>query len=63
MAKKQKKKIKKTKKSEFYELKAGALERKNKSCPKCGAGVFMAEHENRFSCGKCSYTEWKTKAK
>lgn len=32
---------------------------KNKSCPKCGAGVFMAEHKNRFHCGKCGYTEFK----
>ncbi|MEM2131594.1 MAG: 30S ribosomal protein S27ae [Candidatus Woesearchaeota archaeon] len=32
---------------------------KNKVCPKCGPGVFMAEHKNRISCGKCGYTEFK----
>lgn len=32
---------------------------KNKSCPKCGPGVFLAEHANRVSCGKCGYTEMK----
>ncbi|MEM3374522.1 MAG: 30S ribosomal protein S27ae [Candidatus Woesearchaeota archaeon] len=32
---------------------------KNKTCPKCGPGVFMAEHKNRISCGKCGYTEFK----
>ncbi|NTV23403.1 MAG: 30S ribosomal protein S27ae [Nanoarchaeota archaeon] len=32
---------------------------KNKTCPKCGAGVFMAEHKNRSSCGKCGYSEFK----
>ncbi|MCL4383641.1 MAG: 30S ribosomal protein S27ae [Candidatus Marsarchaeota archaeon] len=32
-----------------------------KSCPKCGSR--MAEHENRFSCGKCSYTEFKNNKK
>jgi ubiquitin-small subunit ribosomal protein S27Ae len=32
---------------------------KKKTCPKCGAGVFMAEHKNRISCGKCGYTEFK----
>ena len=30
---------------------------KNKSCPKCGAGVFMAQHKNRITCGKCHYME------
>ncbi|MFH2020320.1 MAG: 30S ribosomal protein S27ae [archaeon] len=32
---------------------------KRKSCPKCGSGVFMGEHKNRTSCGKCGYTEFK----
>jgi len=32
-----------------------------KSCPKCGPGVFMAEHKDRTSCGKCGYTEFKKK--
>ncbi len=30
-----------------------------KFCPKCG--VRMANHNDRFSCGKCGYTEWKKK--
>lgn len=32
---------------------------KNKSCPKCGPGVFMADHKDRVACGKCGYTEKK----
>ena len=32
---------------------------KNKSCPKCGPGVFMADHKDRLACGKCGYTEKK----
>lgn len=32
---------------------------KNKSCPKCGEGVMMAEHKDRTTCGKCHYTEFK----
>jgi len=32
---------------------------KKKTCPKCGPGYFMAEHKNRFACGKCGYTEFK----
>jgi len=33
--------------------------KKGKYCPKCGAGVRLAEHKNRSSCGKCGYTEMK----
>lgn len=33
---------------------------KNKSCPKCGPGTFLANHKDRDSCGKCGYTEKKT---
>ena len=28
-----------------------------KNCPKCGAGVKLAEHKNRRSCGRCGYFE------
>ncbi|MEM0147816.1 MAG: 30S ribosomal protein S27ae [Candidatus Micrarchaeaceae archaeon] len=30
-----------------------------KACPKCGSR--MAEHADRYSCGKCGYTEFKEK--
>ncbi|MEM4389194.1 MAG: 30S ribosomal protein S27ae [Candidatus Micrarchaeia archaeon] len=33
--------------------------RKRRACPKCGAGVRLAEHQDRFSCGKCGYMEAK----
>ena len=46
-------------KKDYYEIKDDKVERKKKSCPKCGPGVFMAEHEDRVSCGKCGYTEFK----
>ena len=29
----------------------------SKFCPKCGAR--MAEHSDRFACGRCNYTEWR----
>lgn len=32
---------------------------KNKSCPKCGDGTFMANHKDRNTCGKCGYMEKK----
>jgi small subunit ribosomal protein S27Ae len=45
-----------TKMSEIYQIKDGKIDRKKEECPRCGPGVFMAEHENRTSCGKCGYT-------
>lgn len=59
--KKQRKKHPKHLKSTLYETKGGLLERKRRSCPKCGPGVLMAEHKNRLNCGKCGYTEFKEK--
>ncbi len=43
----------------LYEVKDEGLERKNTSCPRCGEGVFMADHEDRMACGRCGYTVWK----
>ena len=48
-----------SKKWELYEVSGETLLRKNRFCPRCGEGIFMAEHSNRFSCGSCGYTEWK----
>ncbi len=28
-----------------------------KHCPKCGAGVRLAQHKDRLTCGKCGYLE------
>jgi len=30
-----------------------------KWCPRCGAGVKMAQHGNRIHCGRCKYAEIK----
>ena len=44
-------------KSTLYEVSGDVLKRKNKFCAKCGPGVFLAVHKDRFACGKCGYTE------
>lgn len=43
----------------LYKTSDSGIERTHRSCPKCGAGVFMAEHADRRSCGKCGYSETK----
>jgi len=48
-------------KREVFKVEGGKVVRTRKSCPKCGDGVFLAEHKNRVSCGKCGYTEFKSK--
>ena len=60
MAKKEVKNKKPSKKWEKYHFEGNKLI-KSKVCPKCGEGIFMGEHKNRFYCGKCRYTEFKTK--
>ena len=55
--KKKPKQTKPSKKWELYELTGDKIKRKNKTCPKCGSGVFMGHHKNRWVCGKCGYTE------
>ncbi len=46
---------------EQYVLSGDKVGRKNKICPKCGDGVFMAHHMDRDTCGKCGYTEFRKK--
>ena len=40
-----------------YKVSGDKLEKLNKFCPKCGVGVFLANHKGRATCGKCSYME------
>ena len=47
------------KKIEFFKVEGDRINRIRKHCPKCGPAVFLAEHKDRFSCGKCGYTEFK----
>ncbi len=51
-----------SKKYELYELEGEDLKRLNKACPRCGPGIFMANHGDRLACGKCGYTEFKKKS-
>ncbi len=50
-------------KAKFYDTSGDKIQRKTKFCPKCGPGVFMANHKDRYNCGTCAYTEIKGGAK
>jgi ubiquitin-small subunit ribosomal protein S27Ae len=43
----------------LYAVQGEELSRTHKPCPKCGPGVFLAEHADRRACGRCGYTESK----
>ncbi|MFA5944739.1 MAG: 30S ribosomal protein S27ae [Candidatus Thermoplasmatota archaeon] len=43
--------------SKFYKLDGNKLTRTHKACPKCGPGVFLAQHKNRSHCGRCGFME------
>ena len=45
----------------FYKLEGSTAKRLRKECPRCGAGVFLAEHKDRSSCGRCGYTSFKAR--
>jgi ubiquitin-small subunit ribosomal protein S27Ae len=43
----------------FYKVDSSKIERTKRECPRCGKGIFMADHKDRYTCGKCGYTEFK----
>jgi len=61
MTKKKQKTKNTSKKWKLYDIKGDKINAKNKYCPKCGRGVFMAAHGDRSTCGKCGYTEFTRK--
>ena len=46
---------------EKYEIVDGKLERKRPFCNRCGRGYFMADHGDRYACGHCGFTIFRTK--
>ncbi|HIH61828.1 MAG TPA: 30S ribosomal protein S27ae [Methanobacteriales archaeon] len=48
-------------KYKLYEVKDDKIKRKNPFCPRCSSGVFMADHGDRYACGRCGYTQWKNR--
>ena len=43
-----------------YKVEGEKLER-SRYCQRCGPGFFLAEHKDRFVCGKCGFVEIKKK--
>ena len=45
------------KKYKHYIVEGDSIKR-SRACPRCGAGIFLANHKDRLFCGKCRYTEF-----
>ncbi|RJS89530.1 30S ribosomal protein S27ae [Candidatus Bathyarchaeota archaeon] len=44
----------------YYIIEDGKLKRRLPFCNRCGRGYFMADHGDRYACGKCGFTIFKT---
>ena len=47
-----------SKKYSKYKIEGDKIVSKDKSCPRCGPGVFLMKASNRLYCGRCHYTEF-----
>ena len=47
--------------SRYYEIDEQGKIKRKKVCDRCGDGTFMADHGDRWYCGKCGLTIWKSK--
>ena len=49
-----------SKKYTKYKIEGGKIIR-DKTCPRCGPGIFLMQSQGRLYCGKCHYTEFEKK--
>ncbi len=40
----------------YFKIDGDKISRLRKICSRCGKGVFMSEHKDRHTCGKCGLT-------
>ncbi|HEY6283390.1 MAG TPA: 30S ribosomal protein S27ae [Nitrososphaerales archaeon] len=46
----------------LYKVDGETLSRLRKECPRCGKGYFMAQHDDRLTCGHCGFTTYTQKS-
>ncbi|MCX8170821.1 MAG: 30S ribosomal protein S27ae [Candidatus Bathyarchaeota archaeon] len=44
----------------YYKIEGGKIKRVLPFCDRCGPGFFMADHGNRYTCGHCGFTKYKS---
>ena len=43
---------------EYFKVDGDKITRTKKNCIRCGKGVYMSQHKDRLTCGKCGDTEF-----
>jgi small subunit ribosomal protein S27Ae len=43
----------------LYKIGSDKIERLRPTCERCGPGYFMADHGDRYTCGRCGLTRYK----
>ena len=43
----------------YYKVDEKGLKRLLPFCERCGPGYFMADHGDRYTCGRCGFTRYK----
>ncbi len=46
-----------------YKIEGEKLVRLLPFCERCGPGYFMADHGDRYTCGHCGFTRYKTRSR
>lgn len=47
----------------LYKIEGDKATRVRPTCERCGIGYFMADHQDRFTCGHCGFTRYKQSGK
>ena len=45
----------------MYKVEGDKVSRARPICERCGPGYFMADHQDRYTCGHCGFTRYKQK--
>ncbi len=43
----------------LYKVEGEKVTRLRPTCERCGPGYFMANHQDRYTCGHCGFTRYK----
>jgi small subunit ribosomal protein S27Ae len=43
----------------LYKIENDKVARLRPACERCGPGYFMADHQDRYTCGHCGFTRYK----
>lgn len=45
----------------MYKIEGEKAVRTHPTCERCGTGYFMGDHKDRYTCGHCGFTRYKTR--